>query len=956
MFLLLSLVVALSSLADAHHCYNMNSCGDCIRRYSASAQDCRWCVASNSCGMYYDDCSSDQLVTNTNSVDECPAPVITELPGDDFFADISTQLTFNPEQRNYGISVTDIDHDGKFEFVVAGFGYRNLAYKWNEELGSYDEIADEVLQDSSRRAIGLAACDIDGDGYEELYVLNTDQYSGDTTTSDGLFDHEAERGFFDLFREQRNLASGNFVAGRSCACVDRYGNGVYSVAVSNYGGPLKLFEINGQNVLFDAAPEAGMSLELGGRALVAGPIVTDRMDLFANNEVDYRQDNASGRVDRDNYLFAHTGSADGTYSEEAKAAGINDPSQTGRGTALFDANGDGLVDIVYGNWNGPHRLFVQERDAEGNASFTNVATDEMAVPSKIRTVIVADFDNDGYEEIFWNNIPGENRLFRKLPEDDDWVRINIGDAVEVDGMGTGAAIGDFDGDGMLELVVAHGESGPLQPLSLFEANWGRINHFLRVIPRTSAGAPARGARVDMVAGGRSQLRIIDAGSGYLCQMEPVAHFGLGDLTEVESVSVLWTDGTSCSFTPGAVDSVVTVRPSVGACEFEVEVVREAPSAGGCTDAPPQEIVNGDTAWDGRTVDDFFNEYYNVFRSRNRNAASHKWASFVLERSAVLEAGMFDTLFASFCPVSGSIVYKSDQKRYGMQLERAAGGGSVFGYTYFCCWPCVCDTRDFIRVDTKTVRVQTESGFTDKQYHFTVIANPCENTAALEAEWASPFSGQMTSVLGSAPEVQCVEHADHNGLVLEGATLSDHGYPIIGMLHEAVPVGADDSFLCTDANSDSPGRLTAAKGDFPGSGKFNYHCDFRGLCQQREDNGFDSGMGAIFRKLAEVGTYHPMCDAASEPATPVDNDDDDEDTPDFWTEVYDRTFDMFSEWCGEDRSRCSMCGGKFKKEKCKLKARKVKCQNMDMDICEAVGCKTKKGKCKGGRAKFIKQRG
>merc|ERR1719403_81607 len=449
------------------------------------------------------------LVTNKVKPSECPEPVVVEYPGEDFFKSISKQLAFNPNQRNYGVSVTDIDKDGSFEFVVAGFGARNLAYKWNAQLGAYDEVADEILQDSSRRAIGLAACDIDGDGYEELYVLNTDQYSGDTTTSDGLFDHEAERGFFDLFTEQRNRDSGNFVAGRSCACVDRYGNGVYSIAVSNYGGPMKLFEIDGEDVLFDAAPEAGMSLELGGRALVAGPIVTDRMDLFANNEVDYRADNANGRFDRDNYLFAHTGASDGTYSEEAKAVGLNDPAQTGRGTALFDANGDGLIDIVYGNWQGPHRLFVQERDADGNASFTDVATDVMAVPSKIRTVIVADFDNDGYEEIFWNNIPGENRLFRKLPTDSDWVRVNIGDAVEMDGMETGGAVGDFDEDGMLELIVAHGESGPLQKLSLYKSSTGMNNHYIRILPKTEQGAPARGSRVDMTAGGRTQVRIID---------------------------------------------------------------------------------------------------------------------------------------------------------------------------------------------------------------------------------------------------------------------------------------------------------------------------------------------------------------------------------------------------------------------------------------------------------------
>merc|ERR1719461_1627687 len=253
--------------------------------------------------MNYDSCVGDVLVTGKAKPAECPEPVIVEYPGEDFFKSISDQLAFNPNQRNYGISVTDIDKDGSFEFVVAGFGSRNLAYKWNPKKGLYDEIADQVLQDSRRKAIGLAACDIDGDGYEELYVLNTDQYSGDTTTSDGLFDMENGK-YFDLFTEERNLKSGNFVAGRSCACVDRYGDGKYSVVVANYGGPMKVFEINENNVLFDAAEEAGMDLQLGGRALVAGPIISDRMDVFSNNEVDYTK-RVNGYYTRSNYMFVH---------------------------------------------------------------------------------------------------------------------------------------------------------------------------------------------------------------------------------------------------------------------------------------------------------------------------------------------------------------------------------------------------------------------------------------------------------------------------------------------------------------------------------------------------------------------------------------------------------------------------------------------------------------------------
>ena len=108
-------------------------------------------------------------------------------------------------------------------------------------------------------------------------------------------------------------------------------------------------------------------------------------------------------------MFVNLG--DGSFRDDAAVVGLRDESNTGRGTALFDANGDGLIDIVYGNWNAQHRLFLQQRDEAGNVSFVDAAPADMAEASRVRTVIVADFDNDGYEEIFYNNIPGENRLF-----------------------------------------------------------------------------------------------------------------------------------------------------------------------------------------------------------------------------------------------------------------------------------------------------------------------------------------------------------------------------------------------------------------------------------------------------------------------------------------------------------------------------------------------------------------
>ncbi|MDX2216200.1 MAG: CRTAC1 family protein [Oculatellaceae cyanobacterium bins.114] len=437
------------------------------------------------------------------------------------FIDKSSLLLHNPAQLNYGIAVTDIDGDGFFELFVAGFGERNLVLKWQGE--GFVDIADDVLADEGRRAIGVAAGDLDGDGREEIYVLNTDSFTGRKQFGDRLFDWQ-DGIWQDLFSLPQNQDSLNLTAGRSVAWVDRYGNGKYGCMVANYGGPMRLYELNGDGMLADVAPEAGVDFRTGGRGLVAAPLVSDRMDIFAANE--------NGA----NFLFRNQG--DGTFVEIAAIANLNDPYEHGRGIAVLDANGDGRFDLVYGNWEGPHRLYLQQEPSK----FRESAPLAMAIPSRIRTVIAADFDNDGYDELFFNNIGQPNRLFGW--RNSKWISLDTGDALEPSGLGTGAAVGDFDGDGRLELLIAHGESGA-QPLSLYHVAHQEASSrhgWLRVLPLTPYGAPARGTIVSLTTADRRQTKVIDAGSGYLCQMEPVAHFGLGTQTQIESVEVRWLDG------------------------------------------------------------------------------------------------------------------------------------------------------------------------------------------------------------------------------------------------------------------------------------------------------------------------------------------------------------------------------------------------------------------------------
>ncbi len=449
------------------------------------------------------------------------------------FSNQSAFLLHNPRQLNYGLAVTDVDNDGAFELVIAGFGYPNLVLKWNG--AGFINIATETLADPSRQAIGVAAADIDDDGREEIYILNTDTFGGQKRLADRLFVF-SDDDWLDLFSVRGNQAAINLTAGRSVAAVDRYGNGRYGFFVANYGGPMRLYELNEDGEIADVAHQAGLNLITGGRSLVALPLVSEHMDIFAGNE--------QGQ----NFLFVNRGN--GKFEEAARAYGLDDPLEHARGVAVLDADGDGRFDLACGNWEGPHRLFAQT----ANGHFRDIAPPALAEPSRVRTVLAADFDNDGYEEIFFNNIDDSNRLFGF--RDDKWVKLRIGDALEPEGLGTGAAVGDFDGDGHLELIVAHGESAP-QPLTLYHTPKNG-HHWLRILPLTAQGAPARGAVVTVIAGGRIQRRAIDAGSGYLCQMEPVAHFGLGSTSTIEQIEVRWLDGKCLTLNAPQADQLIRV--------------------------------------------------------------------------------------------------------------------------------------------------------------------------------------------------------------------------------------------------------------------------------------------------------------------------------------------------------------------------------------------------------------
>jgi len=259
------------------------------------------------------------------------------------------------------------------------------------------------------------------------------------------------------------------------------------------------------------------------------------------------------------------------------------------------------------------------------------------------------------------------------------------------------------------------------------------------------------------------------------------------------------------------------------------------SGASCRQQGLNEVPQVTERWHGTTVNDLFREYNNIFKHGNRNAASHLWSRFLIERSAQMTHERFVYMFSGFCAVSGSPVRPSDYNRYKLTLDKVDGSGKAAGFMHYCCWPCVCDTQDFIRVDTRNVT--TADG--ERSYRFAVIGNPCDHPEELQHPFQDAFGRGQSTLQMDAPEVRCMDGK------LQNAPLSDHGFVIINMFFDP-PEGKESVLLASRVQSAQPGRISEM-----GGVKYQDEVEYAPMCEQRKLSGYNSGMGEIFRKVAAI---------------------------------------------------------------------------------------------------------
>ncbi len=312
----------------------------------------------------------------------------------------------------------------------------------------------------------------------------------------------------------------------------------------------------GANVLYfnqgnfrfiDVTTQAGVGDTLISNCTAADYDNDGDLDIYvANNRGGYDEypikDNWPNRLYRNN--------SDGTFTDVAAEAGVRDESNS-KGCCFGDYDNDGDLDLYVGNDESPNKLYRNN----GDGTFTDVTFQAgVAEPMGTHGVVLADFDNDGWLDIYaagGSYIP-ERHQFCVHQDHPDILFHNNGDGTFTDithsaginsnnPLTSGVTVGDYDNDGDLDIFLANSiYQGSYESASVLLKNNGNNNHWLhfKLIGRKS-NRSAIGARVKLIAGDLAQIREVEGGHGCGSQNSLTVEFGLGKRNAVDEVIIRW---------------------------------------------------------------------------------------------------------------------------------------------------------------------------------------------------------------------------------------------------------------------------------------------------------------------------------------------------------------------------------------------------------------------------------
>jgi hypothetical protein len=452
------------------------------------------------------------------------------------FVDVTAQMGLaGVTGWGQGVCAADYDNDGFTDLFVTYWGQNHL-YR-NLDGRRFEDVTERagLKQDRVRYNTGCAFLDYDRDGHADLFVANYLQFDPQTTPKPGE----------NPYCWYRNLAVS---CGPRGLPFDR------NILYHNHGDGT-FTDVSAASGI--AAPDQNYSL-----GVLTGDFNNDGLvDIFVACD------------QTPSLLYINQGN--GKFAEEAVLRGVafdeNGKAMSGMGATAGDYDGDGWLDIFRSNFSDERETLYRNR---GRGDFDD-ATVSAAISRNTRYVgwgcSFFDFDNDGWKDLLLVNghvFPEVEKLGIDIRYKDRAILYRnlrdgkFADISEAAGAGLlerhsarGAAFGDYDNDGAIEILI----NNQNEPPSLLKQATQPPGHWVILkLTGTRSNRSALGARVRLTAGGSTQIDEVRSGGSYLSQNDLRLHFGLGASSRIERIEIEWPSGSRQILRDVSADRVVAI--------------------------------------------------------------------------------------------------------------------------------------------------------------------------------------------------------------------------------------------------------------------------------------------------------------------------------------------------------------------------------------------------------------
>ncbi len=508
-------------------------------------------------------------------------------------------ITFIIESMGGGCAFLDYDNDGWMDIFLLGgsrlegapSGASNRLYRNNRD-GTFSDVTVKAGLFDTGWACGVCVGDYNNDGFEDLFCTyyghnklyrnNGNGTFTDITKAAGLYDAAVRFGtgcsFFDYNKDGHlDLFVANYVEFdlkhpplptlQNSTCTFE-GMEVYCGPRGLKAGTHSLYRNNGDGTFTDVSEASGISKHRGSYGMTT---VTADFDGDGWPDIFVACDSTPSLLLMNNH--------DGTFREEGFDRGVavsgEGAEQAGMGVGIGDIGLDGSTSLLVTHFQKEASGLYRN---DGKAQFSDV-TAQAHLAGETRYVgwgaAIADFDNDGLPDLFWvtgNVYPELEKKYPQYPLKGPRILFrNRGDGTfeeTTEGCGPaiaqrhasrGLAVGDFDNDGDLDLLIMNVNEVP----SLLRNDAPKSNHWLKVrLIGTISNRSAIGAQVTVRYAGKVQMQELLSQSSYLSCNDPRLHFGLGDADRAE-VQVRWPTGKEEKLGVMPVDRLITIKEGFG---------------------------------------------------------------------------------------------------------------------------------------------------------------------------------------------------------------------------------------------------------------------------------------------------------------------------------------------------------------------------------------------------------